>query len=255
MSSYSQRMLARDSATVLYRQIMDRVRHDINAGTLLPHGQLPSERDFVRELGVSRITVRQALRELVQQGYLYTVPGKGFFVSDRHGIHDLMALQSFTALMSARGVTPSSRVLEARLVPAPAALARQLQVAPGTELVSLVRLRLGDDLPMSVQQSWLPHLRCPGLLERDLTTMSLYTELRECYDVMLSRAQTTISARLATAQECTWLEMRHPSAVLIIDQVTYDADGRPVELLFSQHHPDRYPLSLTQGWGESALSA
>src|SRR5205823_1255069 len=111
-------------------------------GARQPHSQLPSEREWVKRLGVSRITVRQALSELVQQGYLYTVPGKGFFVGERKNARELNAFLSFTAASESRGEAPSNKVLEAKLVPAPASVAHDLGIAPGAEVVLLKRLRL-----------------------------------------------------------------------------------------------------------------
>src|SRR5262245_29515406 len=103
-------MLARGSPKPLYRQLKDRIIKELEVGSRAPHSQLPSERAWVEKLGVSRITVRQALSELVQQGYLYTVPGKGFFVGERRNARELNSFLSFTSASRARGETPTSKV-------------------------------------------------------------------------------------------------------------------------------------------------
>ncbi len=238
--------LVRDSAVPLYQQIKNKLLQDIESGVLEPHTQLPSERKLVEQFDVSRITVRQALSELVQQGYLYTKPSKGFFVAEQPQPYELNVLLSFTAVARERGLSPGSRVVEADIVPASQALSRQLLIPLGSEVVSLVRLRLINNVPVRVEHVWLPHDRCPGILKHDLAKSSLYTILRDEYGLVLTQAHTTIRARLASAQEREWLELADPDAVVTVDQLTLGQDGRPIELSLMVIHPRRYPLSLTQ---------
>lgn len=238
--------LSRDSAVPLYQQIKQNLLHDIQSGVLTPGTHLPSERQLVEQLGVSRITVRQALSELVQEGYLYTQPSKGFFVAEQTQPYELNVLLSFTAVARERGLTPGSRIVEASLIPASPALAQQLLVPLGAEVVSLVRLRLINGQAVRVEHVWLPHERCPGILKYDLNQESLYAIMHDKYDLSLVHAHTTIRARLASAQEREWLELADPDAVVTVDQLTYAQDGRPVELSLMVIHPRRYPLSLTQ---------
>jgi GntR family transcriptional regulator len=246
-------MLARRSPTPLYRQLKERLLRELEVGERQPHSQLPSEREWVKRLGVSRITVRQALMELVQQGYLYTVPGKGFFVGEKKKAHELNAFLSFTAASEGRGETPSNKILEARIVRATVAMAHDLEISPGAEVVRLKRLRLTSDVPVMVQESLLPHARCPGLLERDLTTLSLFAALQDDYRLKLVRAETTISARLADKSEKKALGLEDPPVVLVVDQLSFASDGLPVERTTSITHPDRHPLFLSQEDGGRSL--
>lgn len=226
---------------------------ELERGARRPHSQLPSEREWVKELGVSRITVRQALMELVQQGYLYTVPGKGFFVGERKNARELNAFLSFTAASESRGEVPTSKVLAAEIVPATVAVASQLQIAPGAEVVRLHRLRLASDVPVMVQESLLPHARCPGLLDRDLARLSLFATLQKTYHLALVRADTTITARIADRAEKKALGLEDPGVVLVVDQLSYASDGLPVEHTVAVMHPARHPLSLSQEDGGRSL--
>jgi GntR family transcriptional regulator len=246
-------MLARTSPKPLYRQLKDRLLRELELGTRAPHSQLPSEREWVKKLGVSRITVRQALGELVQQGYLYTVPGKGFFVEERKNARELNALLSFTATAEARGETPSSRVLDARILRARSALAHDLKIAPGAEVVLLKRLRLTNGVPVMVQESFLAHARCPKLLERDLEHLSLFATLQEAYHLSIVRAETTIGARVADRAERKWLGLEEPGVVLVVDQLSLTADGQPAERTVSVTHPERHPFFLVQEDGGRSL--
>ncbi len=239
-------LLTRESPKPLYQQLKERILKDLALGKRPPHSRLPSEREWVRKLGVSRITVRQALSDLVQQGHLYTVPGKGIFVGEHSDARELNAFLSFTASVEARGEKPANRVIEAKLMRATAAIAHDLHVASGAEVVVLTRLRLANGLPMMIQRSMLPHARCPGLLDRDLEALSLYATLRQGYGLTLARAESTITARIADRSERKLLSLGESGVVLVVDQLTLAHDGEPVERAESIVHPERHPLSLVQ---------
>jgi len=236
--------ISRNSPIPLYQQVKQLVLRSIETGSLAPNNGLPSERELVELLGVSRITVRQALTELVQQGILYTTPSKGFFVAEKQNPYELNALLSFSAMAVERGQVPSSSVIEAGIISASAPIARQLLITPGSEVVSILRLRLLDNIPVMLNQSWLPHNCCPDILSNDFTTASLYKILKNDYQQRLAHASSTISARLASQQECAWLGLEDLSVVLTMDQLTYSQDERPIELSLIIINPLRYRLSL-----------
>lgn len=238
-------MIVRGSAVPLYEQVKRHLLREIASGDLAVGRQLPSERRLVADFGVSRITVRKALGDLVQDGVLYSVPAKGFFVGSPGQPHELHALRSFSEDARARGQVPGSRLLEATLVPADAALAAQLGVPPGAELASIRRLRLLDGMPVVVQHVWLPLARCPSILDIDFERESLFAVLAGRYGVTLARGETIIGARLADREERRLLRLSDRSAVLTVDQVTYTRDGTAVELLRSAQNPRRYPLSIS----------
>ena len=111
----------------------------------------------------------------------------------------------------------------------------------------LSRLRMIDNNPVMLQQSWLPHKHCPGLLDYEFDQTSLYKVLKEEYNIVLMRAETTVSARLATAQERELLDLTETGVVLTTDQLTYNQREQPVELTVAANHPQRHPLSLVHG--------
>lgn len=240
-------MIERDSAIPLYEQVKQHLRQSIGRGELPLGHQAPSERQLVERLGVSRITVRRALGDLVHEGVLYSVPGRGFFASDRAEDYELQVLRGFREEARLRGRVATCRVLEARLIAATPEQALNLGVAEGDEIVSLRRLRLIDDAPAVLQHAWLPHAACPGLLDHDFSTNSLFATLTDRHGIQLGHGNTLISARLAAPDEAELLEMSSPAAVLAVDQLTYRRDGRPIELLWSLHNPRRFSLSLRQG--------
>ncbi|GAA3716850.1 GntR family transcriptional regulator [Nonomuraea antimicrobica] len=230
----------------LYQQIKEHIRELVDGGVWHQGTRLPSERELIARLGVSRITVRQALRDLVAEGYLASAAGKGFFVAARPGPQELHALVSHTAAMTADDVVPSSRVLDCSVMAASAAVARKLRLPVGAEVVHLARVRLGDGVPLTVQRVWLPHHLVPGLAETDFSRASLFEQLRGRFGLRLVKADTTVSARLADPEEAGELDLGDPPIGLSVDQLTFDEEGRVVELSRSLHHPWRLPIRILQ---------
>ena len=238
-------MLDRNSAIPLHTQLTALLRSRIQDQKLKPNTQLPSERELCDEHGVSRITVRKALDELLHEGLVYTAVGKGTYVADRALNQDLQPLNSFTDDLTRRGLQVSSRVLEARIVAAGYDTAEQLKVPPGAEVVRLYRLRLADSVLIALQLSHLPHHLCPGLAKHDFTTRSLFEILRTEYGHQLVHADTTISAALPRADETRLLQLSPQSAVLISEQTTYLEDGSVIEFTRSVFRGDRYKLHVS----------
>jgi GntR family transcriptional regulator len=238
-------MLDRDSAIPLHTQLAALLRSRIHDHQLLPNTQLPSERELCDAHGVSRITVRNALNELLHEGLVYTAVGKGTYVADWALSEELQPLSSFSDDLKRRGLEVSSRVLEARVVAAGYEIAEQLQVPPGAEVVRLYRLRLADGALIALQLSHLPHHLCPGLANYDFTTRSLFETLRTEYGHQLLHADTTISAALPRAEETRLLQLSTRAAVLISEQTTYLEEGSTIEVTRSVFRGDRYKLHVT----------
>ena len=165
-------ILDKDSPIPLYIQFKEYLLDRIERGELEPDQRLPSEREFCDQFGVSRITIRQALNELVRDGMIQSVPGKGTFVG-RKQEGEFHPLASFSQQMRTRGQIPSSRLLEQAVVHASQRLARELQIRTHSEVVLIERLRLADGEPCVLQAAYLPSQLCPGILEYDLKGIAL----------------------------------------------------------------------------------
>ena len=240
--------LSRSDPRPLHRQVHAAVLSAIEEGRLPRNGKLPSERELVELFGVSRITIRHAMRDLVHEGFLASHPGKGFYVAEPQRGFELHLLKSFTATALANGRRPGQRLIAARVFRAPLEITRPLFLPEGAEVAMLSRLRLLDDMPVVIQCDWLSAARVPGLVDLDwmASNRSLYAEIRERYRIRPVRGQTTLAARLATAEEAQMLGLDIPAAVLTVDQIAFDERGRPVNLTTLVHHPERYPLTLAQ---------
>jgi GntR family transcriptional regulator len=235
-------MLDRNSGVPLHAQLTDLLRERIATGVLPPSAQMPSERDLCREYGVSRITVRKALNELAHEDLIYTQVGKGTYVADPTLNEELQPLSSFSDDIRRRGMVPASRVLEATIVQADDIVADRLRVPWGTEIAKLRRLRLADGMPVAIQIAHLPHHLCPGLLDCDLRSQSLFDVLRKEFDLVLAQAETVIGAAIADEDQARLLQLQSPAAVLISEQTTYLDSGQIIEHTQSIFRADRYKL-------------
>lgn len=235
-------MLDKDSAVPLHVQLGNLLRGQILGDQLAPHAQLPSERELCERYGVSRITVRQALGDLLREGLIYTSVGKGTYVAVPKLHEELQPLSSFTEDMRRRGMAASSRVLEVCVVPADDEKAARLRLPLRSAVVVLRRLRLTDGVPIAIQASWLPHHLCPNLLDHDLSTRSLFDVLRTEYGLRLVRGETGIEAALARPDELDLLQMEPPAAVLVSEQTTFLDNDQIIEFVHSVFRGDRYKL-------------
>ncbi len=235
--------LNKHSFTPLYHQIEQALRRQIEEGELAP-GQAISERELSEVLGVSRMTTRQALRGLRDEGLIYTERGRGTFVAEpKMNVHTRQLL-GFSEDMRRRGLTPSSRVLSfGRFVPEDP-IGQKLGLGAGEEAYEIVRLRLADRIPMAQETCYLPVRLCPRLKRSDLERGSLYHILEESYGVRLAHADEVLEAACATRQEAALLSISPRSPILVVERTVYDADDRPIEFVRSVYRGDRYQASI-----------
>jgi GntR family transcriptional regulator len=236
--------LAIDRASVvpLYFQIRENLLAEIRSGHLKPGDPLLSEHQLSVQLGVSRMTARQALQSLCSLGVAYRQQGKGTFVSGIKLEINFRNVQSFTEQMSALGFSVNSKVLALGVVPAPPEIAVALRVAPHSEIVRLQRLRMAATLPMAIELSHLPHHLCPGLVEHMSREGSLYETLGNRYGIRIQVADETVEVGLAGAEDARLLRVRKGSPLFVFTRLSYLADGQPVEYVKSQYRADRYKI-------------
>ena len=237
--------LKREAPTPLYLQLKDALTADIDAGVYKPHERLMSERELGEKFKVSRMTVRQALVEMIREGVLYTRTGKGTYVKVPKIKQELQALTGFSQDMVARGSVVSGRVLGAQIIPATLTLAAIFAVPTNTELVLLSRLRLSDGIPLAIEEAYILHKLCPGILEYDFSKESLYNILATRYSTHLVRAEQTMEASLAGSREIELLQIKSPSPVLRMERLSYNEQNVLVEYVMSTYRGDHYKFHTT----------
>ncbi len=209
---------------------------------------IPSERQLSVDLGVSRLTVRAALDELVREGYLVRRQGAGTFVAEPK-VAKGMDASSFSDDMRARGLTPASRTIELRVVPAGARLGRLLHVSPSEPIVSAKRLRLADGEPMAIELLNVRASLVPDLTAADLEENSFYDLLIGRYSIEIAGGTQTVEPTVTNDEESTALGVPLHSPALLFERVTRSTTGDVVEFTTSTYRGDRYRLETELGLG------
>lgn len=227
--------MAAGGGTPLYRRLAQAVRAAVGQGLIGVEEALPSERDLAQILGLSRVTVRNAVRALVAEGLLVQRHGAGTFVAGRVE-QPLSRLTGFTEDMRARGWEPDVRWLARMLGRAVPEEALALGLSPGATVARLHRIRLADGKPMCLEQASLPAdvLPDPGAV-----TQSLYA-LLDARGLRPVRALQRLRAELFDPEPARLLAVPAGSACLYIERRSYLADGRPVEFVRSYYRGDAY---------------
>lgn len=216
----------------LYKQIKNRIVADIRNQVYKPDSKIPTQEEFAQKYGVSRVTVRQAIVELVQSGVLYTQRGKGTFVRQLPlQYRGFNRLHGFSENVRKTGQRPTSKVLLLDRRPADKTLARELDVEIGHELVYIHRLRLVQDLPVALENVYLNAKWVKGIhFEKDLQDdVSLYELLRSRIGVRFQYADEVIGAVLAEEETAERLGVATKDPILFVRRTSYVGDGTPVE--------------------------
>ena len=228
----------------LYHQLKTILLDGIQAGQWKPDDQLPTESDLAQTYEVSKITVRQALRELADSGYVRREQGRGTFVARTRLEQGPRELTSFTEEMRRHGLRAASRVLESGVVAAEGWLAEKLAIRSGSEVFVLKRLRLADSEPMGIQTAYVPLELAPDLPHDPMEGASLYGLLRSKYGQEPVYARETHSAVLVEGDDAELLGVPAGGPALAAERVTFLQNGRPMELVNSIMRGDRYRIIL-----------
>jgi GntR family transcriptional regulator len=220
----------RQSKLPLYDQIERNLRGLIADGLLEESAAVPSEWELADLYGVSRLTVRRALDDLVRQNWLARRHGVGTFVSHPRVAAIAPAKLSFTDQMLSIGRQPSSRLIANRLVPATARVAGFLQLQEGDPLIEITRLRYADGIPILLETVYLSHRRFPALEgETRLENESLYACLKTNYAVTITGMDQTLKPVLLSELEARYLQAPPSSPAILSEIVAFSSTGEAVE--------------------------
>ncbi|MEU3020951.1 MULTISPECIES: GntR family transcriptional regulator [unclassified Nocardiopsis] len=232
-----QRTLDGNPRVPKYYQVKKQLLELIEA---MPAGNpVPPERSLATQFGTSRTTVRQALTEMVVEGRLLRIQGKGTFVA-KPKVAQVLQLTSYTQEMRAHGLHPATRILDVSYINADDQLAELLSIRSGGRVLRIERLRLANGEPMAVETAHLAARRFPGLRRQLDRYASLYEALASAYDVSLAEAEASIETVLATPNEARLLGVDVGLPLVLHCQHSFDGDGHPVEWVRSLYRGDRY---------------
>ncbi|KJL22134.1 HTH-type transcriptional repressor YvoA [Microbacterium oxydans] len=250
-SSISESPIRADYPEPLWIQAVNLIKVEISSGRLAEGMRLPPERELCTQLGISRVTLRKALLQLVEEGVLSSSHGRGWYVASAPVAKEWPnSLESFSETARRMGLEATSIVLRAETGHASLDEAEAIGVAPGTPIFRLDRIRLLDGVPIALDASVVPAALLPDVSKTDFAVDSLY-ELLDAAGSGPERADSTIEAREADAQAAESLNVAVGSPLLVMRQAAHGSDGRVVSLSTIRYVGERYRLRtvFTRGSG------
>ncbi|HVX80158.1 MAG TPA: GntR family transcriptional regulator, partial [Devosiaceae bacterium] len=216
----------------LWHQAEQALRTLIEQGEWATGSQIPNEDKLGAMLGISRITLRHALRNLEAAGLVRREHGRGTFVRSATVVAGARGLTSFTQEMATLGLAVGTRLLAADIVPATSDVADALDIEPGDEVVKIRRLRLGNNAPIGIQTAHLPVARVPGLYHELAGMTSLYALLRARYGIAPVEAREVYRVGLVTAEDADLIGQPAGTPAFVVERIAVDAKG-PFEFTVS----------------------
>lgn len=227
------------------KAIVERIdNEEFPIGTLIP-----SERELMALLDVSRITVRRAIEELEQEGYLYKVQGKGTYVKGDQNSQDLISITSCTQDVIRLGMKPSRKVLHSDVMLADKKRQRRLSLGEHDKVFFLSRVYYADDEPINYTRTYLPYKLFKGIETHDFSKESLYEVMEKEYGVTLSRANRSVEAVIAYDDVAEYLHVQAGVPLLLFQCTTYGVAGGkevPVETFKCCYRSDRFKFYINQ---------
>jgi GntR family transcriptional regulator len=235
-------MLHRSNGIPLYHQIRRSLLEQIQSGAFSPTEPLPSIQKIAARMGVSQMTVRQAVKSLIELGFIYSRQGKGTFISGIKLERDFRQVLSFTEETISRGAIPHSRLISFRIQAPSQETRAALALGPEEKVFRLRRVRYANSLPMGIECSCLPVHLCPDLLETFDPATSLYQRLAEHYGIQLMVTKEVIEVGKANAEEARLLQAALKSSVFLFTRISFLEGGKAVEHVKSVYRGDRYKI-------------
>ena len=231
--------VVRSNPLPLWAQIVDDLRRRLLAGEF--ERRFPTDEELTGYYDVSRQTVREAVRHLAAEGLVVRERGRGSSVTPPVLEQPLHALYSLASTVRASGLAERSEVLAADRRPVPAAVAADLGVEAGTEVVFIERLRFADDEPIARDRSWLPADRAGGLLDADLTSGGLYELLANRCGVRITGGWERLRPVLPEPADQVLLRLPPTAAAFSVERLVLAGDA-PIEWRTSLIRGDRYSM-------------
>jgi GntR family transcriptional regulator len=224
--------LRQTDAVPLYKQLKNIIKKDIANGVLKPNERLPSEAELSKTYEISRITVRNAITELVEENLLVKKQGKGTFVCEKKIVRNIVPVMGFSEICRISNLEPGSRVISASEVAASERDIEVFQLEPHDTVVSILRVRTADSVPVILEKAVYPK-HYAFLLAEDLGA-SLYDLLRKKYRVDFAHARKSIELTFATEKQAGFLNISKGYPMILIQGVVMDTAGKPI------HRTDQY---------------
>ncbi len=241
------------SPVPLYTQLKALLRNRILNGTYAPHSQMPSESELGNLHNVSRITVRQALSDLQKEGLIFKIHGKGTFVAKPKAFQNVSKLQGLSEAMSQMGYEVINHLRSFKFIPASTVVAERLNIAEGTQVAEIKRVRLINREPVSLEVTYVSQQLGEQLQKADLVARDIFLIIENDCGTPLGRADLAIDAILAETELTNALNVEEGSPIMRIERLTHAADGTPMDFEYLYYRGDafQYRLSIERTSGNA----
>ncbi len=229
----------------LHHQVYLDLRGALAAGEWRPGERLPTELELAGRYSCSLITVRRALDELRREGRVERTRGRGTFVSTPPIVRDLAGQVGFAEEVRELGLAPYALVVETRPEKAPVDVATALEIGTGDPVFFVERVRGADDVPLLLEQVWLPAAPLPGLLDHDFTVESLWDTLETAYGLPVAHCQEVLSAAVPNLREARLLGLARRIPAVVLQGTAFTTGGMPVESSRTMVSPERASYYVT----------
>ncbi len=219
--------LLQDHNEPLYLQLKKILRTLVVSGEYAPGQQIPTEQELMKQYNVSRITVRRAIQELINEKYLIKSQGKGTFVSQTRPNRELVKLKSFTEGCEDLHQVAKSQVLSVTLDKANKHDISRLGLTQEDKVIHITRLRFRDDVPLLIEHSYYPYPQYAFLTEHNLSG-SVYAILKEELGLVPVRSEKSVEIAYATAEQAQLLGINKGAALFLMRTIVYDEEDNPV---------------------------
>lgn len=230
-----------------YRQIAAEIARSIGSGAIAVGELLPSEAELAVRFDVTRMTIRQALGVLAAQDLIERRQGMGTFVAPKRIVREPGRPTSLTQELLRRGYVPGGRAIIQGIVPAPTEVQEVLRLRTRSMVLRIMRIRLADEVPVGIQQSWIPAALVPGLEAMDVTDLSLSAVLQDQFSLVVAGTETMLGAVEANQDFASLLNLPIGSALLYTRMTSYLPNGRQLEFGEGWYPGSRYDYLVRQG--------
>lgn len=244
--------IQRNGEAPLYAQIQRDIEIGIATNRLRPGDMIPGEVELANRYGVSRMTVCQALRDLMSEGLLYRTPGKGTFISHSRIQRNEPYITSFFYEMLESGHKPSAQVWSDICSPDQETIC-QLKLKPGELVIVTRRLRFVDDEPVVYQVNTTRHEVCPGLVHEDLSVQSFQYTLEVKYNIRYTEVEESLTSAKPDEVVAHYLGIPTDVPVLVDERILYGIGGMIIGSMRAYLRGDRYTFNLTRRLSASDL--
>lgn len=227
----------------IYLQLREVIRTKIEEGEYPQGTAIPSENTFASLYGINRLTVRNAIEALVNEGLLKTVQGKGVFVVGEKLERDLDTLGGFTQTMKGKNRKPKTKILQKSMRSAGADLASKLEISSEDDVYYIKRVCYSDDEPFSLEEIFIPYNVVPKLEGIDLSVFGIY-EIYEFYGIRLKEAKQTLDMGTLNQKDARMLGIDDSDSVFFFQCISKDINGKTIEFAKTYTRADKCDFSV-----------